>query len=94
MQDGMESNTVPTVLWEIRYSGAPGAGEQIEIQEADTEADAFYITPAAAAYTVTVFNTNNVARVDLFTTGGKFMRARRTKGANAVGCIVKATRLA
>jgi hypothetical protein len=84
----------PMVTVEIRYNGAPGASEQIEIQEADTDADAWFITPTNAAYTVTSFNANNVARVDLSPTGGKFMRVKRTKGANAVGCTVKITRLA
>jgi hypothetical protein len=93
IQSGNKSEPVPLVCVEIRYNGAPGAGETIQIQEADTDADGFYITPAAAAYTVSAFNANNAARVDLSPTGGKFMRVLRTKGANAVGCTVKITRL-
>lgn len=74
--------------------GAPGAGESIAIQEADTDADAFYITMAAPAYTINAFNANNAARADLFTTGGKFLRVNRTKGANNQPVLVKVTRLA
>jgi hypothetical protein len=84
----------PMICVEIRYASAPGAGEIIAVQEADTHADAFFITPAAAAYTVSTFNSSNAARVDLSPTGGKFMRVQRTKGANAVACTVKLTRLA
>ena len=93
LQPGFEGMPAPMVCVEIAFPSAPGASEQIEIQEADTDIDLAYITPSAAAYTVTTF-TNNRARVDLSPTGGKFMRVKRTKGANAVGCRVKITRLA
>lgn len=89
-----EGNPAPSVSVEISYASAPGAGETIAIQEADTDADAFYITPSNPAYTVSSFNSNNVARVDLSPTGGKFMRVLRTPGANNVGCRVKVTRMA
>jgi hypothetical protein len=94
LQAGNEAQTPPMITVEIRFASAPGAGESIQIQEADTDADAFYITPAAPAYTVTVFTGLFIARVDLSPTGGKFMRVLRTKGANAVACTVKITRLA
>ena len=94
LQAGDEAQPPPMVCVEIRYASAPGAGEQVVIQEADTDADGFYITPSNSAYTVTAFNANNAARVDLSPTGGKFMRVQRTKGANAVACSVKITRLA
>src|SRR6185437_15014243 len=87
-------DTPPMVCVEVHTNGAPGAGESFAIQEADTDADGFYVTPANATYTIAAFNTNNVARADLSPTGGKFMRVVRTKGANAVGCTVKITRLA
>jgi hypothetical protein len=90
----IESGAPPAVAVEILYAAAPGAGEIIAIQEADTHADAFFITPSNGAYTVNAFNANNGARVDLSPTGGKFMRVLRTPGANAVGCTVKITRLA
>jgi hypothetical protein len=94
LQAGYEGDPPPMVCVEISYASAPGAGETIQIQEADTDADGFYITPSNTAYTVSAFTANNVARVDLSPTGGKFMRVLRTKGANAVGCKVKITRLA
>jgi len=89
-----DSSGPPMICVEIHMNGAPGAGESIAVQEADTDADGFYITPTNAAYTVSAFNANNAARTDLSPTGGKFLRVLRTKGANAVGCTVKVTRLA
>lgn len=83
----------PSVSVEILFNGAPGAGESIAIQEAETDADGFYITPSNTTYTINAFNANNAARADLSPTGGKFMRINRTRGANAVGCTVKITRL-
>jgi hypothetical protein len=64
----------PAVTVEIHFDSDPGVAE-IDIQEADTDADAFYITPAAGAYTVVPTRTAQfVTRVDLSPTGGKFMR--------------------
>jgi hypothetical protein len=73
---------------------APGAFE-IDIQEADTDADAFYILPTNAAYKVAaVVAATNKARVDLSPTGGKFMRVLLLTRANGVDLVAKATRLA
>jgi len=94
LQAGSEASPVPLVCVEVSYPSAPGAGESIAVQEADTDADAFYITPSNTAYTINSFSSNNAARADLSPTGGKFMRVLRTKGANAVACRVKITRLA
>jgi len=91
---GAQGDPVPAVSVEVQFSGAPGAGESIAVQEADTDADGFFITPAAIAYTISAFTANNAARVDFFTTGGKFLRVNRTRGANALGCTIKMTRLA
>lgn len=89
----MDDDPAPGVSVEIAYSAAPGAGESIAVQEADTDADGFYITPSNTAYTVAVFGANNTARTDLIPTGGKFLRVSRTKGANAVSATVKVSRL-
>lgn len=89
----MDDDPAPGVSVEIAFSAAPGAGESIAIQEADTDADGFYITPSNATYTVATFQANNTARADLIPTGGKFLRISRTKGANAVSATVKVTRL-
>lgn len=95
LQAGDEAQPPPMVCVEVWFpTGAPGAGESIAIQEADTDADAFYITPTNTAYTISSFNANNVARADLSPTGGKFMRISRTRGANAIGAVIKITRLA
>jgi hypothetical protein len=73
---------------------APGAFE-IDIQEADTDADAFYIQPTNAAYKVTAVNaTTQKARVDLSPTGGKFIRVLLLTRTNAVDFVAKVTRLA
>lgn len=88
-----ETNASPMVTVEGRFSGAPGAFN-VQIQEADTDADAFYITPANAAYTVTAVNSQNVFRVDLSPTGGKFMRVLLSSRTNAVTFTCKLTRLA
>lgn len=89
-QDGGPS---PMVCIEGRFSGAPGAFE-VDIQEADTDADAFYILPTNSAYKVTVVTANNVFRVDLSPTGGKFLRVVLVSRTNAVSFTCKATRLA
>jgi|SRR5579859_837806 len=91
--ESQQGDTAPAVSVEVLFNGAPGAGEVIAIQEAETDADGFYITPSNATYTINAFNANNAARADLAPTGGKFMRITRTRGANAVGCTVKITRL-
>jgi hypothetical protein len=89
-----ENAPPPMVCVEVLTNGAPGAGESIAIQEADTHADGFFITPTNPAYTIATFNSNNAARADISPTGGKFLRVQRTAGANAVGAKVKITRLA
>jgi hypothetical protein len=83
----------PMVTVEGRFSGAPGAFN-VQIQEADTDADAFYITPSNAAYTVTAVGTQNTFRVDLSPTGGKFVRVLLSTRGNAVAFTCKITRLA
>jgi hypothetical protein len=73
---------------------APGAFE-IDIQEADTDADACYILPANAAYKITAVSAvTQRARVDLSPTGGKFMRVLVASFTNDVDLVVKISRLA
>jgi hypothetical protein len=86
-----EGGPPPMVTIEGRFSGAPGAFT-VQVQEADTDADGCYITPAAAAYTITTVNANNVFRTDLSPTGGKFLRALLSSRTNGVALILKATR--
>ncbi len=90
-----DNQPAPMVSLEGIFSGAPGTFE-VDVQEADTDADAFYITPAAPAYTITALgnSTSNSFRVDLQPTGGKFMRAKLVSRANNVTLILKASRLA
>lgn len=93
LQPGDEAQPPPMVTVEGRFSGAPGAFN-VQIQEADTDADGFYITPANAAYTVTVVNSNQAFRVDLSPTGGKFLRGLLSSRTNGVTLTLKFTRLA
>jgi hypothetical protein len=94
LQPGFEGMPPPMVTVELRFSGAPGAFE-VDIQEADTDADAFYITPSNAAYTVTaVVAATGIFRVDLSPTGGKFMRLFMKTLTNGVNCRAKITRMA
>jgi hypothetical protein len=88
-----EEGGPPAVSVEVICAAAPGSGESIVVQEADTHADGCFIMPNNAAYTINSFNTYNVARADLSPTGGKYLRVSRTKGANAVALTVKVTRL-
>jgi hypothetical protein len=94
LQPGFEGQPAPMVTVEGIFSAAPGSFE-VDIQEADTEADAFYILPSAAAYTVTAVNAATQAfRVDLSPTGGKFLRVYLKTLTNAVKFTCKVTRLA
>jgi hypothetical protein len=93
MLPASEQGAPPMVSLEIRFSGAPGAFN-IQIQEADTDADAFYVTPSNGAYTITAVSANNIARVDLSPTGGKFLRVLLSSRTNAVSLTAKFTRLA
>jgi hypothetical protein len=87
------------VAWEIRFSGAPGTFE-IDIQEADTDADAFYVLPSSAVnansalYKITAVIANNVARVEIPGPLSKFQRAKIVALGNAVNVSIKATRAA
>lgn len=84
--------TAPGVSFEALFSGAPGAFS-LQLQEADTDADGFFITPTQAAYTVTTVNSNQVARSDLSPTGGKFLRVLLASRTNAVNLTVKLSRI-
>jgi hypothetical protein len=81
----------PSVSIQIQFSGAPGIFE-IDIQEADTDADNFYILPTGStAYKITSVNaTTFTAFADLIPTGGRFMRIKVVSLANAVTLICKA----
>lgn len=83
----------PAISVEIGFSGPPGAFN-VQIQEADVDADASYITPSNAAYTMTVVTAQNKARADLTTGAGKFIRILLSSRANLVAMTAKVTRVA
>lgn len=91
---GTMGDPPPMICAEVHFSAAPGAFE-VDIQEADTDADAFYINPSNTTYQITAVNaaTQN-ARADFSPTGGKFMRVQLKTLTNVVNCWVKLTRLA
>lgn len=77
---------------------APGAFE-VDIQEADTDADAFYLTPASVNLTYQIKAVGNatteVTRADFSPTGGKFIRANvnALETVATVNVILKLTRM-
>jgi hypothetical protein len=80
----------PSVDVEIVFSADPGV-ISIEIQEANTDADAFYITPSYATYTIAARVQRGalfVARADFSPTGGTFLRIKATTITNAVNWMV------
>lgn len=87
------------VAWEFRFSGAPGTFE-LDIQEADTDADAFYVLPSSAVnansalYKVTATIANNIARVEIPGPLSKFQRVKIVSLQNAVSITAKVTRAA
>jgi hypothetical protein len=91
---GEPANSPPMICVEGHFDSAPGAFE-LDIQEADTDADSFYILPANGAYRVTaVVAATNDFRVDLSPTGGKFMRVFMAALANDADFWCKISRLA
>jgi hypothetical protein len=82
-------NSVTSVSFEVKFSGAPGAYE-IDIQEADTDEDAAYLSINNAVLTL---STNNYARYDMSPMQGRFVRAlMKIATANAVTLIGKFSR--
>lgn len=69
---GSEAKYAPAVTAEILFSGAPGTFE-VDLQEADTDADAAYITLPTGG-TLTSVNANNIGRFDLIPVAGHFLR--------------------
>lgn len=94
LAQGTMGDPPPMICVEIHFDSTPGVFE-VDIQEADTDADAFYITPSNASYTINAVNatTFNV-RVDLSPTGGKFMRLFVKTLPNDSDMWAKITRLA
>ncbi len=91
---GVDSHGPMSFSVQVQFDSAPGTFE-IDVQEADTEADAFYITMSGAAYTISAVNaTKNIARADFSAPGGaKFMRVFVKTLTNDADLIVKFTRL-
>jgi len=101
LQAGSEGQPPPMVCIEIAFVNPPGLSPaapgafEIDIQEADTDADAAYILPTNSNYKITSVNAvTQRARVDLSPTGGKFLRLLLVSLTNDVDLIAKITRLA
>ena len=91
---GEITSVCPAISVEVHFDSAPGTFE-LDVQEADTDADAFYILPSTAAYKITTVNaTTQNARTDLQTSMGKFIRVLLLTLTNDADCWVKITRLA
>lgn len=73
--------------WEIIFSAAPGAF-QVDIQHADTDVDAAYVT----VNSVSAVNTNQAARVELPACWAKFSRCKVVTLTNVVNTTARVTR--
>jgi hypothetical protein len=92
-QGGANVSIVPNVGLELIFNANPGAFN-IQVQEADTDADGCFITPAPAAFTITAATQVGafwVARVDLGTIGSGLVRLLCSANPNAVGILAKLT---
>ena len=83
---------LPNVGVEFLFSVDPGVCD-IEVQEADTDGDKFYITPAPSAFKFTTATKSTdgvtfVGRIDLGTIGSRFLRIKVVSVTNA--CSIKA----
>lgn len=87
------SSIVPNLGVELFLNANPSAAN-FQLQEADTDADAFYITPAPSTYTISAFTQVGaiwVARADIGTVGSNFVRLLCNANPNAVGVIARLT---
>ena len=91
----VKAGAAPAFTFEVLFNGAPGAFTMV-IQEADTDADAYYITPTNAAYTLNAVSAFQIVRSDLIPFGGRFGRVQFTAFANfaTVKATVRVTRVA
>jgi hypothetical protein len=79
---------VPSVSVEGFFSGAPGVFE-IDLQSADVDADAFYVSYANV---INAVGGNNTFRGEFPNVKAKFVRARLVARANAVNLTLRITR--
>ena len=83
-------NTAPSISVEISFSGDPGAFE-IDIQDADTDADKFYQTIPAGGV-ISAVSANFTARTELVPIKGRFVRLKLVTRTNAVALTAKISR--
>lgn len=89
-------NALPleSISIEVQFSAAPGAFE-IDIQDADTDADAFYQTVqlpgGAGPVKITAVSAQNIARFELNPFTAKFIRVVLKSLTNNVGLRLKVT---
>jgi len=83
----------PTYSVELIFSGAPGAFN-FQIQEANTEAAANYITPSNTAYTISsASGSGTVYRSDIIQSAAPFVCGLLSSRTNSVSVTAKLTRL-
>lgn len=90
-----EAGGPPAVSLMLIFDANPGVFN-VQLQEASTDADGCFLTPTAAAYTITAATQKGsrwVAFVDDIPTGGKFMRVLVSLNPNAVNILAKLTLL-
>lgn len=91
-----EAGSAPAVSLQLIFEIDPGAFN-VQLQEASTDADGCYLTPSAAAFTITsATNTGGkfVAFVDDIPTGGRFLRILVKLNPNDADLIAKLSLLA
>lgn len=89
----LHPSIVPNVGVELIFSANPGAFN-LQLQEADSDADGLFITPSPAAFTITsatLVGALYVARVDVGTFGSRFIRMLCSLNPNAVAIIARIT---
>jgi len=74
---------------EVSFGGAPGVFE-VDVQESDTDADAFYQQVASGS--LIAVSANNTGRIDMPTFNGRFARALLKSRANSVTITAKFSR--
>jgi hypothetical protein len=80
-----QANMPNCISIEVQFGGSPGAF-QIDVEAADTDAEAFYIKVGTGLSTL---GSGNVARLEIPSIVAKFVRLKMTTRTNAVAVTAK-----